>query len=336
MGFKTAILGSTGAVGEELLALLEQRKFPVDEVILLASSRSAGKKVEFMGKTLVIEQAKPSSFEGIDLVFSSASGVVSKRLLPSAVAAGAICIDNTSCFRMHADVPLVVPEVNANRINEHRGIIANPNCNAIIIAVVLALLLRAFGLQHVFICSYQAASGAGKKAMQELREETAAVLKGETYKNTVIPYPYAFNCFIHNTKMHENGYVEEEVKVINELRKILEHSTIKININCIRIPTLRAHGEVLNLEFDKQITPRMAYDVLAQAPGVQIQADWQNNRFCTPLDATGKDEVLVGRIRKDISRPNSLDIWLVGDQLRKGAALNAVQIAERLVAIPVG
>jgi aspartate-semialdehyde dehydrogenase len=189
-------------------------------------------------------------------------------------------------------------------------------------------------LQHVFISSYQAASGAGKKAMQELRGETAAVLEGEAYRNTVIPYPYAFNCFIHNSKLYENGYVEEEVKVINELKKILEYSTLKININCIRIPTLRAHGEALNLEFDKDITPQMAYDVLAQAPGVEIQADWENNRFCTPLDASSKDAVLVGRIRKDLSRPNSLDIWLAGDQLRKGAALNAVQIAEKLVAIP--
>jgi aspartate-semialdehyde dehydrogenase len=332
MNYNVAILGSTGAVGEELLKILEERNFPIKKIVLLSSKRSAGKEIVFKGQSVAVEEALPSSFAGLDIVFSSAGGSVSRELIPQAVAAGAVTIDNTSCFRMQKDVPLIVPEVNARRIQEHKGIIANPNCNAIIIAVVLAPLSKAFGIKHLFIASYQAASGAGKKAMQELEEETAAFLTGKSYERTVIPYPYAFNCFIHNTRLDASGYVEEETKVINELKKILEDERLKINIHCVRIPTLRAHGETLNIEFKVKVTPDMAYEVLAQAQGVKIQADWKSGRFCTPLDASGNDNVLVGRIRKDVSRTNSLDIWLVGDQLRKGAALNAVQIAERLIA----
>ncbi|MBN1797653.1 MAG: aspartate-semialdehyde dehydrogenase [Spirochaetales bacterium] len=331
MKYKVAILGSTGAVGEELLNLLEQRQFPLADIRLLSSTRSAGIQIEFKGRQILVEEAVPSSFAGVDIVFSSASGSVSRQLIPYAIEAGAVSIDNTSCFRMQEDVPLVVPEVNAGRIPEHKGIIANPNCNAIIIAVVLAPLHKAFGIKHTFIASYQAASGAGKRAMEELKQETAAHLAGQEFKRTVFPYPYAFNCFIHNTKLNGNGYVEEELKVINELKKIMEDNSLKINIHCVRIPTLRAHGEALNIEFNGAVSPEMAYEVLARAPGVKIEADWEHERFCTPLDASGKDPVLVGRIRKDISKPNSLDIWMAGDQLRKGAALNAIQIAEHLL-----
>jgi aspartate-semialdehyde dehydrogenase len=331
MNCNVAILGSTGAVGEELLKLLEQRHFPLTDIKLLSSKRSAGKHILFKGKRVIVEEALSSSFAGVDIVFSSASGSVSRQLIPYAVEAGAVSIDNTSCFRMQEGVPLVVPEVNAERIGEHKGIIANPNCNAIIIALVLAPLHRAFGIKHTFIASYQAASGAGKIAMEELKQETAAYLAGKDFARTVIPYPYAFNCFIHNTRLNANGYVEEELKVINELKKIIEDDSLKINIHCVRIPTLRAHGETLNIEFNSPVSPEMAYEILARAPGVKIQADWEHERFCTPLDASGKDLVLVGRIRKDISKSNSLDVWLVGDQIRKGAALNAVQIAENLL-----
>jgi aspartate-semialdehyde dehydrogenase len=258
MDYKIAILGSTGAVGEELLTLLEQRAFPLTDIKLLSSKRSAGKRILFKGKPVLVEEAVPSSFEGIDLVFSSASGSVSRQLIPYAVKSGAVSIDNTSCFRMRKDVPLVVPEVNAGRIAEHKGIIANPNCNAIIIALVLAPLHKAFTVKHTFIASYQAASGAGKRAMEELKQETEAFLSGKEFKRTVIPYPYAFNCFIHNTKLNSEGYVEEEFKVINELKKILEDDSLMININCVRIPTLRAHGEALNIEFKDSVTPEQA------------------------------------------------------------------------------
>jgi aspartate-semialdehyde dehydrogenase len=331
MSNNVAILGATGAVGEELLALLEERQFPVRHLKLLASARSAGKTVRFRGEEIPVEEAGPCSFEKVDIVLSSAGGAVSRDLLPHAVRSGAISIDNTSYFRMDAGVPLVVPEVNAEKIGAHRGIIANPNCNAIILSLVLAPLHRAFGIERVFIASYQASSGAGKRAMEELRAETAAVLAGETYERSVFPQPYAFNCFIHNTKLLENGYVEEEMKVINELKKILGDPGFNANIHCVRVPTLRAHGEALNIRFRREVSPAEVYDLLTRAPGVSIRADWERNQWCTPLDASGKDEVLIGRVRKDISQANTLDMWIVGDQIRKGAALNAVQIAEKIV-----
>jgi aspartate-semialdehyde dehydrogenase len=324
-----ALLGATGAVGEELLKLMEERNFPVKTLKLLASERSQGKQVKFRNKFLTVQKAETCSFKNIDLVFSSASGAVSKFLLPYAVKEGAVCIDNTSAFRMNTEIPLIVPEVNGSEIREENRIIANPNCNSIIIAAVLGPLEKQIGIKRLFISTYQAASGAGKKAMEELVEETAAGIKGKSYSRTVIPYPYAFNCFIHNTDLNENGYVEEELKVINELRKILDKPSLKINVNCIRIPVLRAHGEVVNAEFERFTSREEIYDILKYAPGVKVFADWNNNRWPTPLDAAGINDVLAGRIRKDISKENAFDIWLVGDQIRKGAALNAIQIAEK-------
>jgi aspartate-semialdehyde dehydrogenase len=331
MSINLAVLGATGAVGEELLALLEERRFPVRHLKLLASGRSAGRRLRFRGEEIPVEEAGPCSFRNVDVVLSSAGGAVSKELLPHAVREGAVAVDNTSYFRMDPGVPLVVPEVNAERIPGHRGIIANPNCNAIILSLVLAPLHRAFGVERVHVASYQAASGAGRRAMEELRAETAAALAGRPYQRSVFPQPYAFNCFIHNTRLLENGYVEEEMKVVNELKKILDDPAFNANIHCIRVPTLRAHGEALNVRFRRDVSPDAACDLLSRAPGVRIQADWERNRWCTTLDASGKDDVLVGRVRRDLSQANTLDLWIVGDQIRKGAALNAVQIAEILV-----
>ena len=330
MGHNVAILGATGAVGNEFLQLLEERAFPVDSLKLLASARSKGTQLEFCGTKIKVEEISRSSFKGIDIVLSSANKTISKEYLPSAVSAGAVSVDNTSYFRMDPHVPLVVPEVNPHTIKTHQGIIANPNCSTILMAVPLFPLHKAFGIERVFAATYQAASGAGKKAMEELMEETMAYLKGEAYERTVIPHQYAFNLFIHNSNLRNDDYVEEEMKMIIETRKILEEPELRINATCVRVPIPRTHAEALNIEFSQDVSPQQAYEVLSKSPGIEILEDREHNRWPMPIDASGKDLVFVGRIRKDISQANTLDLWLVGDQIRKGAALNAVQIAEQL------
>ncbi len=330
MGYKVAILGATGAVGEEFLKILEERNFPIDSLRLLASARSKGKKIKFKNTDITVEELTHDSFKGIEIVLSSASKVISKEFAPSAVKAGAVIIDNTSYFRMDPDVPLIVPEVNPHMIKKHKGIIANPNCSTIIMVLPLYPLHKKFGVKRVNVATYQASSGAGKKAMQELQEETLAYLEGKEYNRTIMPHPYAFNLFIHNSKLLENDYVEEEIKMVNETRKIFDDPDIRINATCVRVPVLRAHSEALNIEFNKNVTPEEAYQVLKKAPGVEILEDRNKNRWPMPLDASGKDPVYVGRVRKDLSQDNTLDIWIVGDQIRKGAALNAIQIAELL------
>ena len=330
MGYKVAIVGATGAVGEEFLKLLDERNFPIDSLRLLASARSKGKKIKFKDTELTVEELTHDSFKAIEIVLSSASKTISKEYVPSAVKAGAVVVDNTSFYRMDPEVPLVIPEVNPHMIKKHNGIIANPNCSTIIMALPLYPLHKAFGVKRVYVATYQASSGAGKKAMQELREETIAHLEGKEYNRTVIPYPYAFNLFIHNSKLLDNDYVEEEIKMVNETRKIFEDNNIRINATCIRVPVLRAHSEALNIEFNREVSPEQAYKILKNAPGIEILEDREKNRWPMPSDASGKDPVYVGRVRKDISQDNTLDIWVVGDQIRKGAALNAVQIAEML------
>ncbi len=330
MGHNVAILGATGAVGEEFLKLLDERNFPMDSLRLLASARSKGKKIKFKDTEITVEELTHDSFKSVDIVLSSASKAISKEFAPSAVEAGAVVIDNTSCFRMDPEVPLIVPEVNPHMIKEHKGIIANPNCSTIIMALPLYPLHKAFGVKRVYVATYQASSGAGLKAMQELREETIAHLEGKEYQRTVIPHPYAFNLFLHNSKLLDNDYVEEEIKMVNETRKIFEDNDIRINAVCVRVPILRAHSEALNIEFKQDVTPEQAYKVLENAPGIEILEDRAKNRWPMPLDASSKDPVYVGRVRKDISQDNTLDVWVVGDQIRKGAALNAVQIAELL------
>jgi aspartate-semialdehyde dehydrogenase len=330
MAYRVAILGATGAVGTEFLGLLEERDFPIDELKVLASSRSVGKKVAFGKRELAVEEVTERSFTDVDLVLSSAGKSVSKRFAPIAVESGAVVVDNTSFYRMDPEVPLVIPEVNPQAIEEHKGIIANPNCSTIIMALPLYPLHRAFGVKRVHVATYQAASGAGLTAMRELEEETAAILEGRSYERTVIPHQYAFNLFIHNSSLLENGYVEEEMKMLKETRKIFGDPEFLVNAVCVRVPVLRAHSEALNIEFERPVTPDEAYEVLRGAEGVEILEDRGQNRWPMPIDASGRDAVFVGRIREDISQPNTLDLWVVGDQIRKGAALNAVQIAERI------
>ena len=330
MGINVAIMGATGAVGAELLELLDERNFPIDNLKLLASARSAGSVIPFKGQDIVVEELTHDSFEGVDLVLASAGGSISKEFAPSAVKAGAVVVDNTSFYRMDPEVPLVIPELNPEEIANHKGIIANPNCSTIIMLLPLMPLHKKFGIKRVVCATYQAASGAGARAMEELKEETQAVLDGKDYKNTVIDQPYAFNLFQHNSPMQDNGYVEEELKMINETRKIFKEPDFKVNATCIRVPVMRAHSEAINIEFERPVTVEEVYEVLGQSEGVHIFEDRESNVWATPLDVSGKDPVFVGRVRQDLSDANAIDLWVVGDQVRKGAALNAVQIAEKI------
>jgi aspartate-semialdehyde dehydrogenase len=330
MGIKVAIMGATGAVGTELLDILAERKFPISELVLLASARSAGKTLQFQDEDIKVKELTHDSFKGIDLVLASAGGKISKEYAPSAVKAGAVVVDNTSYFRMTEGVPLVIPEINPEDIFKHKGIIANPNCSTIIMALPLWPLHKRFKIKRVVAATYQAASGAGAVAMDELVSETAAYIQGKEFNRTVIPHPYAFNLFPHNSPMTDNGYCEEEIKMVKETRKIFHDDVIRVTATCVRVPVLRAHSEALNVEFEQEPDIEEVYKILRSAEGVEVMEDRAKNRWPMPLDASGRDPVLVGRVRKDTTQPNTLDIWVVGDQIRKGAALNAVQIAEKL------
>lgn len=330
MGIRVAIMGATGAVGQEFLSLLRERHFPVSELRLLASARSAGKLMRFGEDNLAVQELTHESFKDIDLVLASADGSLSKEFAPSAIKAGAIVVDNTSFFRMQEGVPLVIPEINPEDIGSHKGVIANPNCSTIIMCLPLWPLHKRYGIKRISVATYQAASGAGAVAMRELVDETRARMEGKDFTRTVVPHPYAFNLFPHDSAMLEDGYCEEERKMILETRKIFHDESLRITATCIRVPVLRAHSEAVNVEFENEPDVAEAYRILQDTEGVQLLEDREKNRWPMPLDATGKDPVLVGRLRKDISQPNTLDFWVVGDQIRKGAALNAVQIAERL------
>ena len=328
---RVAILGATGAVGTELLELLETRNFPVEQLKLLASPRSAGKKLTFQGKSLTVEAVNEDSFKEIDLVLASAGGSSSKAWAKTIVASGAVMIDNSSAFRMDDSVPLVVPEINPEAAEHHQGIIANPNCTTILLGVAVYPLHQIQPIRRMVIATYQSASGAGAMAMEEVKHQAKAILSGEPAKAEILPYPLAFNLFPHNSPLTDSGYCEEELKMINETRKIFNDSTIRVTATCVRVPVLRAHSEAVNLEFDSPFAVSQAREILSQAPGVKLVENWESNYFPMPIDATGKDEVLVGRIRQDLSHPCGLELWLCGDQIRKGAALNAIQIAELLV-----
>ncbi|EFA72153.1 Aspartate-semialdehyde dehydrogenase, USG-1 related [Raphidiopsis brookii D9] len=329
--YSIAILGATGAVGTELLELLESRKFPVGNLKLLASERSAGKVIQFQGENLVTESVNDRSFDQIDIVLASAGGGTSKIWAPKAVERGAVVIDNSSTFRMHPDVPLIVPEVNPQESANHKGIIANPNCTTILMALAVWPLHQVKPVKRIVAATYQSASGAGAKAMEEVKVQSQLILEGKQPVSEVLPYPLAFNLFPHNSPMTSMGYCEEELKMVNETRKIFGNQDIRITATCVRVPVLRAHSEAINLEFDTPFAPHTAREILSRSPGVQLLEDWHKNYFPMPMEASGKDEVLVGRIRQDISHPCGLELWLCGDQIRKGAALNAVQIAELLV-----
>jgi aspartate-semialdehyde dehydrogenase len=329
-----AVVGATGAVGVELMQCLEQRRFPLSKLRLFASARSAGKTLPFRGKPVVVEELTEDSFRGVNIALFSAGGSQSKRFAPAAVRHGAVVVDNSSAFRMDADVPLVVPEINPEALRNHKGIIANPNCSTIISITPLWPIHKVNPIQRLIISTYQAASGAGAAAMEELRESTRAYLEGREYKNTVLPHPYAFNLFSHNSKMDPSiGYNEEEVKVMKETHKIYGDSSIRICATCVRVPVLRAHSIAINFECERPITPEQVRDIMQTAPGVKVVDDVERNYFPMPKDASGQDPILVGRIRKDLSDPSghSVAMFVAGDQLLKGAALNAVQIAELLV-----
>jgi aspartate-semialdehyde dehydrogenase len=328
-----AIVGVTGAVGAEFIATMDKRNFPVRKLKALASARSAGRTIDFRGEKIAIEELTERSFEGVDIALFSAGGGISRKFAPAAVKAGAVVVDNSSAFRMDPNVPLVIPEINAGRIRDHKGIIANPNCSAITALVPLWPIHRQNRIKRMIVSTYQAASGAGAAAMEELVESTRAYLDGRPFTPKVIPLPYAFNVFSHNTAIDpETGYNDEETKVIKETRKIFEDEQIAIGVTCVRVPVLRAHCEAITFECEKPITEADVRAILSNAPGVKIVDDRAKNYFPMPIDASGQDDVLVGRIRKDLSDPSgrSISMFVSADQLLKGAALNAIQIAELL------
>ena len=328
-----AIAGVTGAVGAEFIATLDKRGFRVSKLKALASRRSAGKRLAFRGQEVVVEELTERSFDGVDIALFSAGSGVSKRFSPIAASAGAVVIDNSSAFRMDPDVPLVIPEINGRRIREHKGIIAVPNCSAITALVPLWPIHQQNRIKRLIVSTYQAASGAGAAAIEELVESTRASLAGQNYQRKVLPHPYAFNVFNHDTRVDpETGYNEEETKVIRETRKIFEDDRIAIGVTCVRVPVLRAHCEAITFECERQISEHKVREILSSAPGVRIVDDRAKNYFPMPIDASGQDDVLVGRIRKDLSDPSghSISMFVAADQLLKGAALNAIQIAELL------
>jgi aspartate-semialdehyde dehydrogenase len=328
-----AIVGATGAVGVELIRCLEERRFPLAELRLFASARSAGKTMTFRGQPLPVRELQEDSFRGVDVALFSAGGGTSKRFAPLAVEQGAIVVDNSSAFRMDPAVPLVVPEINPEAVRGHRGIIANPNCSTIIAITPLWPVHRSNRVRRMIITTYQAASGAGAAAMEELRESTRAYLEGRPYENRVLPHPYAFNLFSHNTKIDpQTGYNEEETKVVRETHKIFGDDSIRIAATCVRVPVLRAHSIAINFECEHPISPEQVREIMRNAPGVKLVDDPERNYFPMPKDASGQDPILVGRIRRDLSGPSghAIALFVAGDQLLKGAALNAVQIAELL------
>jgi aspartate-semialdehyde dehydrogenase len=327
---RVAVLGATGAVGQELLTLLEERGFPVADLIPLASPRSAGQALVWRGERLEVRPVREGCFDGVDLVLASAGGSVSRAWAPAAVAAGAVVIDNSSAFRLDPAVPLVVPEVNPEAALGHRGIIANPNCTTILLTLALAPLAARRPMRRVVVSTYQSASGAGARAMEELRQLSRTVLEGGEPVSTVLPHSLAFNLFLHNSPLQPSGYCEEELKMLHETRKIMGLPDLRLSATCVRVPVLRAHSEAVNIEFSEPFPVEEARDLLSRAPGVELIEDFGTNRFPMPTDVTGRDPVAVGRIRQDLSEPNALELWLCGDQIRKGAALNAIQIAELL------
>ena len=329
-----AVAGATGAVGVEMLKCLEGRKFPLATLKLLASKRSAGKTMRFKGEDLTVEELTPDSFKGVDIALFSAGGSVSRAFLDAVKAARAVMIDNSSAFRMDAGVPLVIPEINPGEALKHKGVIANPNCSTIIAAVPLWPLHRKNRIKRLIASTYQAASGAGWAAMEELKDATRAALDGKPFQQTIIPHPYAFNLFSHNTKIDPVTLAnEEETKLVKETRKIFGDSEIRISATCVRVPVLRAHCESLTVEFERPMSREEATRILSDAPGVRIVDDIEANHFPMPNEASEQGDVLVGRLRPDMSDPSghTLQMFVSGDQLLKGAALNAVQIAELLV-----
>lgn len=332
-GYNVAIVGATGAVGQEMIDILRERNFPLKELRLLASERSAGKEIEHSGSRIEIKKLDENSFGGIDIALFSAGGSRSKEFAPAAVDAGAVVIDNSSAFRMEEDIPLVVPEINPHAIAGYRkrGIIANPNCTTAVTVMALKPLHDLARIKRVVASSYQAVSGAGAQAIEELRSQTLAWANSEEIHPKTFPHQIAFNLLPHIDSFLENGYTKEEMKLHNETRKILEDDTIAVTATTVRVPVFRAHSISVNIETEKRITIKEAREALGKFPGVKVVDEPQNLKYPMPIDAAGRDECLVGRIREDYTVPAGLSFWVVGDQLRKGAALNAIQIAELLI-----
>lgn len=333
MSVNVAVVGATGAVGEEFLRVLAERNFPIRHLRLLASARSAGKKVAFKGQEYTVEELTKDSFKDIQIALFSAGGSISKEYAPAAVSAGAVVVDNSSAFRMKEGVPLVVPEVNPEQIHRHNGVIANPNCSTIIMNVPVWPLHRVNPVRRIIVSTYQAVSGAGAWGLYELEQQQRAFASGHPIRKEKFPHQIFNNLFSHNTPIGPEGYNEEEMKMVKETRKIFNEPKIMVTATCVRVPIPRAHCESVNLEFSRPITPEQVRQILSQAPGVKIVDDVQTNTFPMPILASHQDDVLVGRIRQDISRDDGrgIEMFISGDQIRKGAATNAVQIAEKLI-----
>jgi aspartate-semialdehyde dehydrogenase len=326
-----AIVGATGAVGVEAMRVLEQRNFPLKQLRLFSSARSAGTKMQFRGQDIVVEELKEDSFAGIDIALFSAGGDVSRTFAPIAAKAGCVVIDNSSAFRMDPTVPLVVPEINGDEIKNHNGIIANPNCSTAITLMALYPLHKAFGVTKIVASTYQAVSGTGAQAVAELERQVREIHDGKPVTKEVYPKQIAFNVLPHVDVFLENGYTKEEMKLENEGRKIMNHPDFRASVTCVRVPVYRAHSIAVSAQFERPITPDAARKVLASVPGIQVVDEPSTNTYPTPLEVSGTDDCQVGRIRQDCAFENGLSFWVVGDQLLKGAALNAIQIAEVLV-----
>jgi len=331
MAKNVAVVGATGAVGTDMLRVLEERQFPVRSLRLFASARSVGKTLRFRGQEYPVEELTENSFKGIDIALFSAGAERSRQFAPTAVKAGAVVVDNSSAFRLERHVPLVVPEVNAHRIREHQGIIANPNCSTIIMVVPLWPLHQVARITRIVVSTYQAVSGTGARAIEELRIQTRQILDGQPIHPEVYPYQIAFNLLPHIGNFLPNGYTQEEMKLVNETRKIMEDDSIQVTATTVRVPVFRAHSEAVNLRTHKKLTVPQVREILRRAPGVKVVDDVTCNRYPMPIEASGQGDILVGRIREDASQENGIDLWISGDQLLKGAALNAVQIAEYLL-----
>ncbi len=329
--YTVAVVGATGAVGTEMIQVLEDRDFPVDELIPLASARSEGNEVSFRGKYLPVKVLEKESFRGVDVALFSAGAGVSQEFGPIAVAAGAVVVDNSSAWRMDPKVPLVVPEVNTHAISTHQGLIANPNCSTIQMVVALKPLHDAFRIKRIVVTTFQSVSGTGKEAMEELAQQSRQLMNMEEIEAEVYPYQIAFNCLPHIDAFLPNGYTKEEMKMVNETRKIFEEPSLRVTATTVRVPTFISHAESVNIETENTVNANEARAVLSTAPGVVVYDDPMRNIYPLPIDVAGSDAVYVGRIREDESLEHGLNLWVVADNLRKGAALNAVQIAEELI-----
>ena len=329
--YNVAVVGATGAVGEEMRLILEERKFPVEKLSLFASIRSAGKEYEYKEEKVVVRELKDDSFDGIDIALFSGGDEVSKHFAPLAVQQGAIVVDNGKYFRMDPNVPLIVPEVNPDDLKWHKGLIANPNCSTIQMVMALKPIYDEVGIERVVVATYQSVSGTGKEAIEELKNQAASIASGKEFEIKAYPYQIAYNTLPHIGSFKENGYTTEEMKMLDETKKILGDNNIRVAATTVRVPVYRAHSEVVHVETKKKISVQRTREILSTFPGIKVIDNPDKLEYPLPLFAEGKDEVFVGRIREDISTENGLVMWVVSDNLRKGAALNAVQIAEKIV-----